>query len=124
MTGYEFGDVLLVPFPFTDQSTSKRRPAVVVSSDAYHRERPDLIILAVTSQARAHAALGEAAVAKWKEAGLLRPSVLKPVIATIERGLVLRKLGRLADEDRATLRKVLDEIESDHGNRWAWQHGF
>jgi len=109
MTGYEFGDVLLVPFPFTDQTTTKRRPAVVVSSDAYHRERPDLIILAVTSQARPQAALGEAAVAKWKEAGLLRPSVLKPVVATIERGLVLRKLGRLADEDRAALRKVLEE---------------
>jgi len=110
MTGYEFGDVLLVPFPFTDQSTSKRRPAVVVSSDAYHRERPDLIILAITSQVRPQAALGEAAVAKWKEAGLLRPSVLKPVVATIERDLVLRKLGQLADEDRAALRKVLDEI--------------
>jgi len=108
MTGYEFGD--LVPFPFTDQSTSKRRSAVVVSSDAYHRERPDLIILAVTSQVRPQAALGEAAVAKWKEAGLLRPSVLKPVVATIERGLVLRKLGRLAEEDRAALRKVLEEI--------------
>jgi len=39
MTGSEFGDVLLVPFPFTDQSTAKRRPAVVVSSDAYHGER-------------------------------------------------------------------------------------
>jgi len=110
MTGYEFGDVLLVPFPFTDQSTSKRRPAVVVSSDAYHRERPDLIILAVTSQARPQPAFGEAAVAKWKEAGLLRPSVLEPVVATIEGGLVLRKLGRLADEDRAALRKVLGEI--------------
>jgi len=70
MTGYEFGDVVLVPFPFTDQSTTKRRPAVVVSSDAYHRERPDLIILAVTSQARPQAALGETAVATWKEAGL------------------------------------------------------
>lgn len=112
MTGYEFGDVLLVPFPFTNQSTSKRRPAVVVSSDAYHRERPDLIILAVTSQARPEPAFGEASVAKWKEAGLLRPSVLKPVIATIERGLVLRKLGRLAGEDRDALRKVLDEILS------------
>jgi mRNA interferase MazF len=110
MTGYEFGDLVLVPFPFTDQSTSKRRPAVVVSSDAYHRERPDLIILAVTSQARPVAGVGEAAIAKWKEAGLLRPSVLKPVVATIERGLVLRKLGRLADEDRAVLRKVLGEI--------------
>ncbi len=49
-------------------------------------------------------------MAKWKEAGLLRPSVLKPVVATIERGLVLRKLGRLEEEDRAALRKLLDEI--------------
>jgi len=110
MTDCEFGDLVLVPFPFTDQSTTKRRPAVVVSTNAYHRERPDLIILAVTSQARPRAGLGEAAVAKWKEAGLLRPSVLKPVVATIERGLVLRKLGRLAGEDRDTLRRVLGEI--------------
>ena len=110
MTGYEFGSVVLVPFPFTDQSTTKRRPAVVVSSDAYHRERPDLIILAVTSQARPQPALAEAAVTNWKEAGLLRPSVLKPVVATIEQGLVLRKLGRLADEDRTALRNLLDEI--------------
>jgi mRNA interferase MazF len=56
--------------------------------------------------------LPEASVAKWKEAGLLRPSVLKPVVATIERGLVLRKLGRLGQEDRAVLRKVLGEILS------------
>lgn len=110
MTAYEFGDVILVPFPFTDQSTSKRRPAVVVSSDAYHRERPDLVILAVTSQARPATGFGEAVVVRWRDAGLLRPSVLKPVLATIAPGLVLRKLGRLADEDRAALRNPLREI--------------
>jgi dTDP-4-dehydrorhamnose reductase len=49
-TGYSFGDIVLVPFPFTDQSAAKRRPAVVVSSAAYHRGRRDLIIMAVTSQ--------------------------------------------------------------------------
>ena len=49
---FEFGDVVLVPFPFTDQSTTKKRPAVVVSSAAYHRERFDLIAMAITSQAR------------------------------------------------------------------------
>ena len=49
-TTYEFGDVVLVPFPFTDQTTSKQRPAVVVSSAAYHRERRDLILLAITSE--------------------------------------------------------------------------
>ena len=32
MTAYNFGDVILVPFPFTDQSQAKQRPAVVVSS--------------------------------------------------------------------------------------------
>jgi len=110
MTGYELGDLVLVPFPFTDQSTTKRRPAVVVSSDAYHRDRRDLIILAVTSQVRPAASVGEVAIAHWKEAGLLKPSVLKPVLATIERRLVLRKLGRLEDEDRRALREVLQAI--------------
>lgn len=33
MTGFEFGDVVLVPFPFTDQSAAKKRPAVVISKD-------------------------------------------------------------------------------------------
>jgi len=107
-TGFEFGDV--VPFPFTDQRTTKRQPAVVVSSGAYHRERPDLIILAVTSQVRAAPTVGEAALAKWKEAGLLKPSVLNPLIATIEKGFVLRKLGRLEQDDRRVLRDLLDDI--------------
>jgi mRNA interferase MazF len=51
-TGYEVADPLLAPIPFTDQSTTKQRPAAVTSSAAYQRERPDLIILAVTRQVR------------------------------------------------------------------------
>ncbi len=109
-TGYEFGDVVLVPFPFTDQRTTKRRPAVVVSSKRYHTERPNRIILAVTSQVRAASAVGVAVIAKWQEAGLLKPSVLKPLLATIEKGLVLRKLGRLEQDDLQVLRRVLGDI--------------
>ena len=101
---------MLVPFPFTDQSASKRRPAVVVSSEAYHQGRPDLVIPAITSQLRPTAGIGEVAVGQWKEAGLLKASVLKPVVATIERGLVLRKLGRLKEDDRRALRGVLEVI--------------
>ncbi len=47
---------------------------------------------------------------RWKEAGLLKPSVLKPVLTTIERSLVLRKLGHLEEEDRNTLQRVLQTI--------------
>ena len=103
-------DLVLVPFPFTDQRTTKRRPAVVVGSGAYHRERPNRIILAVASHVRAASAVGDATIAKWEEAGLLKPSVLKPLIATIEKGLVLRKHGLLEEEDRGALHGVLDDI--------------
>lgn len=64
----------------------------------------------MTSQVRPTAGVGEAAVAKWKEAGLLKPSVLEPVLATLERSLVFRKLGRLEEEDRRALREVLRAI--------------
>ena len=65
MTGFEFGDIVLVPFPFTDQSAAKKRPAVVISSAAYQRERPDLIIMAITSQVRPVQAFGEVVVQDW-----------------------------------------------------------
>ena len=109
-TAYEFGDVVLVPFPFTDQTGHKKRPALVVSSGAYHIERSDLILLAVTSRVRPSIAFGEAAVDQWKQSGLLKPSVIKPVAATIERRLVLKKLGRLQFEDRSALQRILNQI--------------
>jgi mRNA-degrading endonuclease toxin of MazEF toxin-antitoxin module len=46
---FDFGDVVLVPFPFTSQTASKKRPAIVVSSRAYSIARPDLIVMSVTS---------------------------------------------------------------------------
>lgn len=56
---YEFGDVVLVPFPFTNQAASKQRPAVVVSSRAYNAAKPDIIVMAITSQFRPSGSLGE-----------------------------------------------------------------
>jgi mRNA interferase MazF len=109
-TSFEFADVVLVPFPFTDQSTIKKRPAVVVSSAAYHRQRPDLILMAITSQFRPANTVGEVLVQHWQSAGLIKPSVLKPLLTTIERGLVVRTMGKLHAEDRAALHKALDEI--------------
>ena len=108
-TGYSFGDIVLVPFPFTDQSATKKRPAVVISSTSYHRAKPDLLIMAVTSQSRPTAA-GELHVKDWQGAGLLKPSAVKPVITTIERTLVLKRLGRLNDADQQALRRTIASI--------------
>ena len=71
---HQFGDVLLVPFPFTDQSASKQRPGVIVSSAAYHRARRDLVLMPITSQLRGSGAFGEVMVQDWQAAKLLKLS--------------------------------------------------
>jgi len=110
MTTYNFGDIILVPFPFTDQTTSKKRPAVVISSDAYNNNRPDIILMAVTSQMHHFGKIGEAGVKDWQEAGLLKPSLVKPILTTVEKTLVLKKLGSLSEKDRHALQEVLRTI--------------
>ena len=109
-TRFEFGDIVLVPFPFTDQTAGKRRPAVVVSTAAYNRSRPDLVLMAATSQLRVSAALGEVWVEHWQAAGLLRPSAIKPVFTTIEQRLVIRQLGTLALADQMALRQAIKAV--------------
>lgn len=110
MTPCEFGEIILVPFPFTDLSTAKKRPAVVISSPAYNAERPDLIIMAVTSQIKPASVYGEVMVRDWQAAGLLKPSAIKPVITTIEKTLVLKTMGRLKGNDQKALREGLGLI--------------
>lgn len=110
MTNYDFGDVLLVPFPFTDQTDIKKRPAVVVSSSVCNRKRPDLVVMAVTSQIRSTVHWGDTTVLDWKQAGLVKPSVIKPIIATVGKRLIFRRLGHLGQEDRKTLQETLRRI--------------
>jgi mRNA interferase MazF len=106
---FEFGDVVLVPFPFTNQAASKRRPAVIVSNAAYNFAKPDVVVMAITSQFRPSVNLGEVWIKQWRDAGLLKPSAIKPVFATIEQGLIIRQLGKLASVDRAALKKAIIE---------------
>jgi mRNA interferase MazF len=104
---YQFGDVLLVPFPFTDQSASKQRPGVIVSSATYHRARRDLVLMPITSQLRGSGAFGEVMVQDWQAAKLFKPSAIKPVFATLEQALIIRMLGRLSARDAQALKEVL-----------------
>ena len=112
MTTYNFGDILLVPFPFTDQTSSKKRPAVIISSNAYNQKKPDLIIMAITSQISSSLTFGELHIIDLSAAGLIKASVIKPVISTIEKSLVIRKLGQLQDSDCQNLKNLIKTILS------------
>lgn len=97
-------------FLITDQTAAKKRPAVVVSSAAYNQDRPDLILMAITSQIKSSTVVGEVMVQDWKEAGLLKPSAIKPIMTTVEKRLVLKKLGQLKKGDQTSLREIFRTI--------------
>jgi mRNA interferase MazF len=93
------GDVVLVGFVFSDESGVKLRPALVVSSDAYHRGRREVVVAAITSNVR-RVRLGDHRVARWKEAGLLFPSLVTGILRTIRANMIQRRLGTRAKADR------------------------
>lgn len=103
-----FGDVVLVAFPFTSQVASKQRPAIVISRRAYNLARPDVVLMAVTSRTQHES--GDRLIAAWASAGLIKPSAIKPVIATLEQRLIVRKLGTLSDGDEVLVRRALQEV--------------
>ena len=109
MAMHSFGSIVLAPFPFTDQSATKQRPAVIVSSSAYHRARRDVILMPITSQLRV-SAFGETLVQDWQAAKLLMPSAIKPVFATLDQSLLIKSLGQLSARDQTALKTVITQI--------------
>jgi len=102
-TNYSRGAVVLLPFPFSDQSAAKVRPAVV-THPPYGSD--DLIVVAVSSE-RGTLRPGECRLGFWREAGLLHPSFLKRAVATISKDLIRRQLGVLHTADVAALERAL-----------------
>ena len=110
MITFDRPDVVLVRFVFTDESQSKLRPVVVLSTSEYHKGRREMIVAAVTSNVK-RLLPGDCVAENWKEAGLLRPSVVTGIIRTVKQSMVDRRLGRLTARDfetvQAQLRRVL-----------------
>ena len=106
MTKYSRGDVVLVRFVFADETGVKQRPAVIISSDTYHQQRQEAIISAITSRID-RILVGDHVINDWREAGLLFPSVATGIIRTIKQSLVVRKLGKMPEDDLKEIDKQL-----------------
>ena len=91
------GEVILVPFPFTDLSTTQVRPAVVVSTDVYNVDTGDVICAMVTSQR--HNLATDYELQDWHEAGLLFRSWGRAKIVSVEQSIIQHTIGRLSDRD-------------------------
>ncbi len=101
----ERGDVVLVPFPYAELTTTKARPAVVVSGREFFHAEGKIIVAAITSNVKAHGGATNVDLAAWRACGLLKPSVVTSWLATLSPGLVMMRIGALKKEQ-------LREVES------------
>ena len=90
------GDVVTVAFP--GATGVKRRPAVIVSSDVYHAERPDVILGVITSNVAAATTSTDYVLQDWASAGLRSPSAFRAYFGMTVPAAV-RVIGHLSDRD-------------------------
>ncbi|MFZ2960417.1 MAG: type II toxin-antitoxin system PemK/MazF family toxin [Candidatus Ozemobacteraceae bacterium] len=116
MTSFKRGDVVLAHVVFTDGTSTKKRPAIVVSGSKYHKEREEIIVLAVSSNTQ-RTLFGDIVLQEWQEAGLLYPSTATGIFFTIKKELVERRLGALTVADLTIVEKNLKEVFEIGGGR-------
>lgn len=103
------GDVVVVPFPFTDRTTSKRRPALVISPAAFTAETGHVVAAMITS-AKQSAWASDTEITDLATAGLTVPCVVRMKLFTLEAGLVVRKAGRLGPSDHHNVKAILQGV--------------
>src|SRR6266849_3450621 len=102
---FEAGDLVLLMFPFTEPTGGRQRPALVLLDTG----DDDLLVARVTTQGRT--SRFDCAIQNWSAAGLLAPSTVRlHKLATVEKRLVRRKLGRVHESDWSTIRLLLKQI--------------
>lgn len=109
MTNYKSGDVVLLEFPFSDLSGSKKRPAGVLASIPHRKE---LIVIMLTSTKKVDAVV-DYQIKNTRKAGLRDITYARiSRLFTIKEGIALRKLGELEDtEFRVIVNKVISIIK-------------
>lgn len=109
MTNFKSGDIVLIEVIFSEQNESKKRPALIISTDEYNKNRKDIIIAAITSNT-SRILLGDTLIDDWKKAGLLCSSVVTAIIQTIKNDMIIKKLGGLSKNELENVKLNLKKV--------------
>ena len=107
----EQGDIVLVPVPFTDLSSQKRRPVIVISNSGYNRGTADVIVVAMTSNPAAVPFGFRINSADLAEGALNRPGTVRvDKIYTLAQAIIVKKFGKVAPEVVQRIRQLFDAV--------------
>jgi mRNA interferase MazF len=106
---YGPGEVVVVPFPYSDRFAERRRPALVVSSERL--SQAGFVWLVMITSARQALLAEDIPISKLQQSGLSAPSLVRPVkIACAEPSRILRSIGRLDPGETSLVLSKLREF--------------
>jgi mRNA interferase MazF len=103
-------DVVVVPFPFTDRTSSKRRPALVASNATHFNTLVGQSILAMITSAKNSDWPLDTEISDLDSAGLPSASVVRMKLFTLDDQLVIRKAGTLSHHDQTAVTTALSSL--------------
>ncbi len=106
---YKIFDVVLVPLPFTDHNADKKRPALVLSDHDSFNDLTENCVLAMITSAKNPGWPLDVPIGSLK-AGLSKPSKVRMKLFTLDRRLIIKKIGGLAAKDQQAVKKSLQEL--------------
>lgn len=109
---YKPFSIVVVPFPFTDKSQTKKRPALVLSSTKHQKESHHVTLLMVTS-AKNSAWPSDYQISALESTGLSSPSIVRQKIFTLDTRLIFKCIGELSPIDLSSVKKQLKVHLSD-----------
>ena len=105
---FESLDVVVIPFPFRDRRATKRRPALIVSSENFNRTHEQSILAMITSAGSDWPS--DVAIQDWREAGLNVSCKVRFKLFTLDDTLIVRKLGALSKRDGEVVKNALGHV--------------
>ncbi len=109
MAIYKQFDVVVVPFPFTDRTATKKRPALVLSSELFNSGIRHSVMAMITTASHSAWPL-DIAITALKDAGLKVPSIIRMKLFTIDHALIQKHMGHLSLQDKLSVESALESL--------------
>jgi mRNA interferase MazF len=107
---YNRFDVAIVPFPFTDSSITKRRPALIISESSVFNTQMQMSVLAMITTATHQPWALDVNISDLSSAGLNNPSIVRMKLFTLDNARIMRQIGRLAQVDEDEVFKSIGKL--------------
>ncbi len=108
---YKAGDIVLIPVPFTDLSSQRRRPVIVISNEAYNQKTTDIVVVAMTSNPIEVDYSFTITSYDLVQGQLNRPGKVRvDKIYTLSQSIVVKKFGQVDGKTLDKIRRLLQSL--------------